>query len=337
MRHDSMAVGRAGGFGKVPALGDFVRVRSGVASMGALEGWVAEGMALADARREADWPTRYLRGSVHAFVYRAGCGRDAKLLAGILRPSRDAAGRLFPIVLGAELPREACGEVPALLPMLLGDFLEEADAVAGAAADATSQAQFESKASELTRPSFTAQPLVRRDFEHWCSTTPLAHAWSAVLGPSQVATAPELLMTLLECVSPLRGQEEPTTPLSLKLPLGIGGAASAAFWLHLIHSVARWRANVPTSFWCFDGTTGSLLVQLGTTPPRTIRELWNPDGNDDHVCDLTRAPTTVDRGERALRRLPPAVARVVAAPETAVDELVVALREGDSHASNRLR
>jgi type VI secretion system ImpM family protein len=324
-RLDSGGAPAIGAFGKVPYLGDFVRLRTGVAAMRALEDWVTEGMAIAEARRHPDWAQRYAVGSVNAFVFRVGRGREATLLAGILQPSRDAAGRLFPIVVGAPMAEGPWQQSPHLLPMLLGDFLEGAAEAAGTAAQARTQEQFEQQTARVAPPRWDHTAHVQGDFARWSAVTAAAQTWSIVFGAGATDRAPEVLATLIECVAPLRGQEDPSTPLSVKLPLGTGGVAAASYWLHVIRSISRWRTTVPTTFWSFDDYSGTLLVQLGSTPVRTVGELWNPDASDDHVCDLTQPPTRPADPHRALARLPVAVAQVLTSPDATVDHLIAAL------------
>src|SRR5262249_48093807 len=145
--------------------------------------------------------------------------------------------------------------------------------------------------SHLLAPHlFEAQ---NRDYDAWVENTYLTQAWTAVFGPDVGSRPFHCVQTITEAIAPWRGREEPPTPLSVRLPLGYGGGAAGAFWVDIVRRAAGWRATVPTLFWAFDDSSGEVLVQLGEVPPSSMAELWQPDANSDHVCDLTR-PTSVD-------------------------------------------
>src|SRR4051812_48605180 len=121
-----MGAPRSCAFGKVPRVGDFIRARADHASVIALEAWVTDGMGWAHTRRRT-WAEDYGRGSARAFVFRppAKVQQDT-VVVGVLRPSHDAVGRLFPLMFGATNDAAPFATAPHLLPLLLGDFLEQA-------------------------------------------------------------------------------------------------------------------------------------------------------------------------------------------------------------------
>ena len=88
-----------GAFGKIPGMGDFLRVRVHSEPMMSFEQWIEQAMGYGDAKRGQAWPGIYGGGNIHAFVYRAPrAARSMAVLAGIVKPSRDAVGRRFPLV-----------------------------------------------------------------------------------------------------------------------------------------------------------------------------------------------------------------------------------------------
>jgi len=88
---------RAGFFGKVPALGDFVSGGLARPAEDAIEAWARSGMARLKEARPEDWLQAYLVAPVWRFAARiAG---DARV--GVWCPSVDAVGRYFPMVVAA--------------------------------------------------------------------------------------------------------------------------------------------------------------------------------------------------------------------------------------------
>lgn len=312
------------GFGKVPLLGDFVRVRSTGEPMASFESWVAEAMASGEDRRGSQWATAYGSGAIHAFVYRAPkTARSTSVLAGVLRSSHDAVGRKFPLVICAPIVEQAIVRGPHLLPLVLGDFLEGATHALMNADGINAPGQFEDLVNRVHAPRFDSADAASGEYGRWIHQTALTTAWGAIYGEPYPSSVLHALYTIIEAIRPFRGQETPGTPLSVRLPLGVGGAAAAAFWLDIVRSAAGWKGTVPSCFWHFDGNTGSILIQLGETPLSTLVELWAPDPQSDHVCDLT-LPTQVD-AQKTLARLPPPVAEVLQRPEMLVSNLLEAL------------
>ncbi len=290
-----------GAYGKVPQMGDFVRV--GCKPMPAFEQWLEAGMAAGEKKHGATWPAVYGAGAIHAFAFRpAAAARDGSVLVGVLKPSHDSVGRKFPLVVFAQLPEQRVAALPHLLPLLLGDFLEAATVAAMDVDGVTSASQYQERIQRIAPPVLDGDR-ASYEYDAWARGTYVSGAWSAIYGDSE-SEAPLLALKLIrEAIGPFIDQENPTTPLSVRLPLGGGGVAAAAFWIDVVRRVAKWRGTMPTSFWSFDGRDGAILIQLGSTPPSSLAELWKPDPDSDSVCDLVGA-TSMDRRAQLLGAFP---------------------------------
>ncbi len=276
-------------FGKVPAAADFVRTKTD-ATTSIFEELLGEAMAWGDARRGSRWSGAFGSGDPHAFVYRAPSRAGSQtLLAGVLRPSRDAIGRMFPLVVAAPVPEASFAATPHVLPLVLGDFLHEATETLLASDRFASGAELDARVSRVRAPWLDSGS-ASAEYAQFLGTTPLGAAFGSIFGGADSPAALHAVLTIVEAVAPIRGEEPPSSRLSLRLPLGAAGPAAAAFWLDVVRAAAGWRRTVPTSFWSFDGAQGAILVQLGDTPASAIVELWSPDQDSDHVCDLTAAP-----------------------------------------------
>ena len=147
----------------------------------------------------------------------------------------------------------------------------------------------------------------------------MSELWTNIYGDPESDSPLAAIQSIREAVAPFAGQDGLTTPLSLRLPLGIGGSAAAAFWVDVVRKLARWRSTVPTFFSGADG----ILVQLGTTPPNSLAELWASDPSSDFVCDLTTEANTGRRTE-LLRVLPRDVSAKLERGNTMVHDLLEA-------------
>lgn len=308
-------------FGKTPRMGDFLRVGKGGPAGEALEQWVEQGLAFAENKRGREWPGIYAQGATYAFVFRPPRSTNLReALVGVMKPSVDAVGRRFPLVVYSQVLARAQVPWPHVLPMVLGDFLDAAATLLLEADSVTGIADMQNAMRRVPAPQVTDGDRAAMEYEAWAAATPLANAWNVVYGGAQSMSAPRAVHTVSEALAPFRGQESAATKLGLRLPLGPGGVAAAAFWLDTVRRIARTPQEVRSCFWCFDGESGCAIVQLGDTPASSLMELWSPDANSEYLCDLV-VPTSVDVG-RFLNRLPPHVAEALQSPHTLVKDFL---------------
>src|SRR5580700_3030409 len=105
-------------FGKTPRMGDFLRVGAGGPAGEALEQWVEQGLGLAEAKRGSAWPGIYAAGATYAFVFRPPRTSIAKeALVGVIKPSVDAVGRRFPLVVYSPAMARPSVPWPHMLPI----------------------------------------------------------------------------------------------------------------------------------------------------------------------------------------------------------------------------
>jgi type VI secretion system ImpM family protein len=307
-------------FGKTPRMGDFLRIGGRSPAGDALEQFVEQGLAAGEAKHRAAWPSAYAMGATYAFIFRPPrAAGTSEALVGVIRPSVDAVGRRFPLVVYAPaLPRSGV-PWPHVLPMALGDFLDAAATLLLQSDYVGSIGEMQGGLSQLPFPQVQADGNAR-DYEGWAAATPLLNAWGVIYGGESGLSAPKAIHTIAEAVGPFRGQESPATKLGLRLPLGAGGVAAAVFWLDVVRRLAKTPGEVRTCFWSFDGTTGCAIVQLGDTPGSTLAELWAPDVNSEYLCDLT-VPSSVEVG-RFLTRLPPHLSDALQVPHILVRDFL---------------
>lgn len=103
----------AGWYGKLPSAGDFASRRLPPEFVGPWDRWLQSGIAHAKATLGERWQELYLTFPIWRFVLPGGAfGPDA--WCGVLLPSTDRVGRLFPLTLARSLAR-----APALASSLL--------------------------------------------------------------------------------------------------------------------------------------------------------------------------------------------------------------------------
>jgi type VI secretion system protein ImpM len=319
----ALSVPAIGAFGKIPQMGDFVR--AGGRLIPSFEKWLEEGMAGGEKRHREAWPRLYAAGMTCAFTFRPPAPeKDGSVLMGVLKPSRDSVGRKFPLVLFGRYPEKQAAAAPHLLPLLFEPFAIAAKRAMQEGEKATSASDFQKHLDPLHAP-LPGLDHVEGRYDIWSYGTSLNAFWLMIYGDEQSLAPLHALKSIREAVAPFSHQENSTTQVGVRLPLGGGGIAAAAFWLDVIRRIAHWRSTTPTCFWSLEGPAPSILIQLGATPPSSLAELWSPDSDSQCICDLTVSPGFVDRVD-LLRALPRELATGFERSKTLSDLLDVVAR-----------
>lgn len=92
-----------GAFGKIPALGDFIRLKLEAGFVSTWDGWLQEMLPKVEAALGDRWQECYLSAPIWRFTLAPGLA-GAKARIGIFMASVDRVGRQFPLTLAAPLP-----------------------------------------------------------------------------------------------------------------------------------------------------------------------------------------------------------------------------------------
>ncbi|HEY2409957.1 MAG TPA: type VI secretion system-associated protein TagF [Polyangiaceae bacterium] len=323
-RLDAPNTFRFGLYGKVPQAGDFLSYGPADGAAEVFRSWLEHGVSWPLSRRPDVWRQALEQPRVFALVFRAPLGQ---LVVGALRPSRDAAERHFPLSAYAIVDAATLSGRPHVAPLSFGDLLQHMADVVLAPEPLQAIAGVEGALTPGGAAPFFPFEEDLRQYATWAEATSLAGAWTAVLGaePSLVqAHAVHAVHTIWEAILPWQGREEPPTPLSVRVPLGSAGVGAGAFWIDIARRAAGWQSTVPTVFWSVQDGSGEALLQLGDVPPSSLCELWVPNPESDHVCDLTR-PSAVDVGA-ILARLPPGLAAALSRGDGNVADFMMAFQ-----------
>lgn len=307
--------------GKLSARGDFVSLGAAGAIQQELDAFLTDSVEWATERRGNAWHDGYEHSGIQAFVFGARGERGgASYCGGVLAPSRDAAGRRFPLCVAFPFaPSAGLAAAPETAPLVLESYWH-------AASELLLQVLHDPAPDleqRLDALRVVDEPLIEESvgsYAQWTHDLPQEELWSLLVPDGAPERIADLLYLVTETVRPCRNMERPATPLSLRLPLGAAGGAALCFWLDWVRSIARWRATIPTFFWSHDGNAGTAVVCLGVSPKSTLCELWAPTGERDEICDLTRgslAGTSVIPPE-----FQPAWRALVEAPGRSVAELL---------------
>lgn len=310
----------AGILGKVPQVAEFVRAHGGDDRLANYDAWVTESFEWALGHAGRSFPDVFAAGGVYAFGLRSAENAH-ELVAGVIGPSADSAGRRFPLTIAASLRlAEALVASPEVTPLVLESLWAEAGALWSPVREGGLPNLPAAAAGFRPAPDLGVDE-ARELYAAWAAGLPLQKLWELVgLVPE---AAPDCLSFLVAAAEPFRGVEHPDTRLSLRVPLGHAGGVALCFWIDAVRRVLRWQRTVPSFFWWHAGDHGAALIHLGAPPRATLAELFLPSDTRDEICDLTRRPSDPSA-------LPPpaaSLAGVLARPEAAIAELLSSLVE----------
>lgn len=93
----------AGFFGKIPCVGDFVKRRLSPEFVAAWDAWLQAGLHASREQVGGGWPDLFLTSPVWRFAVAGGvAGPDT--MCGVMVPSMDRVGRMFPLTVAAAAP-----------------------------------------------------------------------------------------------------------------------------------------------------------------------------------------------------------------------------------------
>ncbi|HTQ05821.1 MAG TPA: type VI secretion system-associated protein TagF [Polyangiaceae bacterium] len=309
--------------GKVPYVAEFVRAHGGDHGLAGYDAWVAESFEWALGHAGRAFPDAFASGGVHAFALRADANAD-ELVAGVVGPSADSAGRRFPLtVAGSVRAGDALVARPEVTPLVFESLWAAAGelwspARSGEVSDLRAAAAGFRPASDLGVDEALGL------YAEWAARVRVSELWESI--GLEAAGAGDCLRLFVAAVEPFRGVERPETRLSLRLPLGRAGGVALCFWIDALRRNLRWRRTVPSFFWWHESDRGAALVHLGTPPRATLAELFLPSDTRDEVCDLSSGERSSDPS--ALPPLADSILGVLGRPGATVAELLASLDGG---------
>jgi type VI secretion system protein ImpM len=112
-----------GYYGKLPVSSEFIRCQASGAEIDQLDQWIREGMYHAKSSLGPPWSQEFTQGDHWAFLY---LPRDqSRFLIGLLKPSRDKAGREFPFLIYLVLEKQQFADTPWSAPMHFNEFFKQ--------------------------------------------------------------------------------------------------------------------------------------------------------------------------------------------------------------------
>jgi type VI secretion system ImpM family protein len=267
--------------GKVPWRDEFLRPTGPSSELRLLDEWLfrnahAAAPALADAARGGGILT-------YGFLMRVSQADSQRAVAGVVCPSRDRAGRAYPLAVAAPLALERdLGRHPEVAPILLEGYWQQAIDVLGTVSLGPFPADDRSLEQIVqTPPDSVASALAF--YTQWARETSVCDLCAQLERPF------DWLIGVTNAVADRATRRvSPREVHSVRLPLGRAAGSAVCFWLDVQRRANDWRDRAPTFFWSHDGDVGDVLLCTRDAGDSTLAALWQRDGAHVHVWDLVQ-------------------------------------------------
>jgi type VI secretion system protein ImpM len=256
--------------GKAPAQADFMRIDADASAQELLT-WMEQSD---DTLRRAGGA---LPPTPTAFVFSAPTLRNA--LVGVLAPSRDQVGRVFPLAVFAVLPAAPLSDHYRLVPAAFRGFLAAAGALLQEA-PTLSATQIAERVRALPRPGESEWRSA--DDERRALLEQPNASWLTELTALGGSLGPHYALRTFVAACRDRAAEPPKSAIVLACPLGAAGPMP---WLELSARILRWKGQPPAFLWN-EAAPPRLLLTLGSSPGSSLSYLARPDSNAPSLWSL---------------------------------------------------
>lgn len=304
-------------FGKLPARPDFVRVNYAGRTAAELDQWLVQNVEqLHLGKVPLPGPLRF------AFC----SARTQHVAFGALAPSRDEAGREFPVTVFDSVPLPAVLDRLPLQVLAHEPFMNGAEAVIREAQTLSAGAAIEPSLAGLLAPGAADAVALEPAYLETLRGSSAPRFLERAFGPIDTAMHFYGCFAFLTAAAPVR-DEAPDKPGTV-LDCPVRSELDRMAWITFASRVlSRWRNAVPSCFW-IDRPSPRLLISLGPAPADILRALADPEYKSSRIWPLvTDRAQAVDRAKAALADKLPQARPPAADPtdDASLDELLEVL------------
>lgn len=246
--------------------------------MRALSQWVRRGLHYVRTHGPADWEEQYDRASAKRFLIGGGRSRGPNAVLGVMAPSRDRRGRIYPFMVTCEVPRHAVNPRSiSYLPVQAEAFFGAADAMVERATNGAIPHKEVAEHVEQMDVAVSVCSTLPHAQEQYLKSENLALFLEAVFGHFEDSKKYHLFSTLLDTLLPLQDQTTPHLEHGLVFPLpgdGEGEAHAVSFWVGVVLRLMGYPSVSPSLFWgpSTEDTATELLLYVGAAAPPAFYE-----------------------------------------------------------------
>jgi type VI secretion system protein ImpM len=290
-----------GAFGKIPTEGEFVRVNASSLAAHEFDDWLQEGIAVL-VQEGSQFPRQPF-----LFLFRGET--SAEVLVGVIAPSGDSRGRVFPLAIFATLKATDAAQCFPEVPFAWSRALEDAWRVVMVAGRLT-PAQLAEQVRALTPASAAEVDAGRTACRQWLAGLTVGLMTERVLGDLASGRPHYAWGTFLRACGLQQGKEPTRSSIVLDCPIAADVPPLA--WLETARRLLQWPKAPPSFLWTYDPVP-RLLLSLGPCSPASLPHLVGADLLNPKLWPLTT--DVASALAQAKSTLAPAVRRAVESPD----------------------
>lgn len=274
----------AGCFGKLPIHGDFIRHNVGP-EVDRIDEWLQGGIVSSRTTLGGAWDASFDATRPQRFLYQASGGR---LVAGVIAPSIDKAGRRYPFLVFVILDAHSVGKDPTALPAILSSFFARSEGEARTGWQGLDLKSFLIRIDSLALPGNFED--ARQPVAAFVAEETTRALWNAMFGSDQDPRKYLLIHNLVETLTP---GAVPRYALRLSR---VNRDPEVSFWLELCRTLSR-RPALPTlSMWggSRDGGEPGLTLVFDELKVNYFMPFWWPERKSNLLFPLADAPSASD-------------------------------------------
>jgi type VI secretion system ImpM family protein len=235
----------AGGFGKLPQFGDFVKHNASSPEMQALDQWLQQGMQFAQRHFNQSWELAYQRAPAYHFLFYSNSAQ--RLLLGRLQPSFDKSMRKYPFLVWLTIEKSKLSErVIAALPAAFSVFFAHAQQLLHDASNGLEMRDIADRIEKLKMEFPGGLEEQARQHQSRLAAMTSEQLWRGLFDRFDDARKYLLFKNLTEILLPYRGRDAAKLTLGLRFPLTI----DAAFREAEVNFSCRPRSSFANQIFC---------------------------------------------------------------------------------------
>ncbi len=241
------SVGEVGCFGKLPISPEFIRVQAKGGTLEAFDEWIQEGLLSCRVTLGPTWKDLFLESNTWNFLFHVP--QQKEWLIGVMVPSQDKAGRMFPMTLFLRVEKPSKGH--AFMPLLFQEFLERGKLLLQDGWKHVSLVEFREQVQRMMHPGPLQEEPIRQLYQEFLDSYSL-NSFLEVCGISlSYGTDSEVKRTVQNMGSTNHSSQSSHMGQLMSFPLIEEPAFpfEIPFWMEYVASIQGRQMIAPLLFW----------------------------------------------------------------------------------------
>lgn len=311
-------------YGKLPAFGDFIRYNATGPEIQALDQWMQEAIYFSKRRLQPNADLAFKRAPLfHFFLSFKG---SMNYLTGIIKPSRDKVGRIYPFMVGMLCNESVMGRnCQPFLPVVFQSFYDQVGRFIDDAYIASTSDEVYERAQALQTFIQSMKPDDDESFRSYVQSTSVNEYLSSVLEGDPQTKKNLLFKNLVDMSQYIINGDIHSLDFGFRFPLQPSPESlqhSVSFWIRLFFSWIGNRDTQPYAFWGAGDSheVSNLYLFFRQPSPHTFTYMIQSKLATDLIyrMDVDGGSSSVPPGEK----IPPHIKNILGSGDSTLNNLL---------------